>query len=394
MTRARLLAFGFRPMTMVGLLLAALLASPARAAEPPAAAVPTAGAKASSAVSQVLELVARQAGRHAFRGVRSQQVIRQDMVLDAQARVEYQDALTHQIALQSPKDLTGLNMTMERGRLTVMFPRETLVFQSDVPVAGEEARDLVLGNLLLDQAALQRNYRVTVEPELDIVALYPCYKLTAEPTGGYGPNSPPGHRFWVAKENGLILKEERFWGPQENAYFISRFDSLSTSKRPIVRLDIPKGASKLKLAAGSPTEMRRFTSLDQARAAGKAIAVPTNVPASFQLRVIDVMSLYGTDLVFLRYDDGLSRMVVTYRTKPNVFLTLVAGAFALALVDKISALSYHAPNNYAVVEKGDYLVYAYGDLYLETLKGIANSVPIPGAPKQGHRPATFAFGLN
>jgi hypothetical protein len=96
-------------------------------------------------------------------------------------------------------------------------------------------------------------------------------------------------------------------------------------------------------------------------------------------------------LVFLRYDNGLARVVVTYRTKPNFFLTLLAGAFALALVDKISALSYHAPNNYAVIEKGDYLVYAYGDLYVENLKAIANSVPVPTS-KQAHQAGWLAAG--
>lgn len=324
-----------------------------------------------------------------MKGIRTQQVIRQDMVLDARARVEYVDSSAHQFALQAPKELNGLNMLVEKRRLSILFPGNGLLFQGDVPELADEARDLVLGTLMLDQAALQRNYQLRVEPELDIVSLYPCYKLTAEPIKGYGPGRPPGHRFWIARENGVILKEERFWGPDEAAYFLSRFDSFSTTSKPVIKLDEPKGVNKLKLAAGTPAEMFRYRTPELARAAKKPIFLPTVPPPDFQLRAVDVMTLYGTDLVFLRYDNGLARVVVTYRTKPNFFLTLLAGAFALALVDKISALSYHAPNNYAVIEKGDYLVYAYGDLYVENLKAIANSVPVP-ANQQSQFPGWLA----
>lgn len=356
---------------------------PALAAEPAAAVTPAAAQPSGPpSVRDVLALVARQEGRQRFKGVRVQQCVRQDMVLDARARVDHLDGQNYQISLTGPKELVGLNLLLEQNKLTAFFPREALLFQSDTPAAAEEVRDLVLGKVTTDAQALQRNYRLSVAPEPDIVALYPCWRLTAEPIAGFGPDSPPGHRFWIARETGVVMKEERFWGPNEAAYFTSRFDSLSTAGKPTVGLTVPREASRLKMVAGSPTEMRRFPTPEAARAAGKPVALPTTVPASFQLRAVDVMSLYGTDLVFLRYDDGLSRVVVTYRTKPNVFLTLVAGAFALALVEKISALSYHAPNNYAVVEKGDYLVYAYGDVYQDALKAMAQSVPL-GAPSAG-----------
>ncbi|MEB3283760.1 MAG: hypothetical protein VKN33_00540 [Candidatus Sericytochromatia bacterium] len=345
---------------------------------PAASASPT--ARRGATPQDVLQLVSRQAGRLAFKGVRVQQVIRQDMVLNARARVEYLSPGAHQFALDAPKELEGLNMLVENRQLSILFPGNGLLFQGDVPEMADEARDLVLGTLLLDQAALQRNYRLTVDEELDIVSLYPCYKLTAEPIKGYGVGQPPGHRFWIAKENGAILKEERFWGPAEASYFLSHFENFSTSRKPVLKLEEPKGVNKLKLAKGSPAQITRYANPDQAKADKKTIFLPKEPPAQFALRAVEVMSLYGTDLVFLRYDNGLARVVVTYRTKPNFFLTLLAGAFALALVDKISALSYHAPNNYAVVEKGDYLVYAYGDLYVESLKAIANSVPIPVGP--------------
>ncbi len=350
----------------------------------PLVAVPAVAQGTRATVADVLALVARNDGRTKFTGKRSQQVIRQDMILDADAKVDFVDNQNYQVSLQNPKDIKGLNLVLEKNRLTAFFPKETLLFTSDGPGGADEVKDLVMGNMSTDQAAIQRNYKVTVDPEADVVALFPCYKVTAEPARGFGPTSPPGHRFWVARENGIIMKEERFWGADQAAYFVSKYEQLSLSARPSLALTLPKQVNKLKLQTGTPTEMRSFPSIDAARAAGKKIFAPSEVPQGFSLRSVDVMSLYGTDIVLLRYNDGLSNMVVTYRTKPNAFLTLMAGAFALSLVEKISALSYHAPNNYAVIEKGDYLVYAYGDLWVDTLKSICNTVPVPTVP-QGAR---------
>lgn len=359
--------------------LAACLASLAALSPMLAAPAAAQGARAAS-VADVLALVARNDGKTRFTGKRSQQVIRQDMILDADAKVDFVDNQNYAIGLQNPKDIKGLNLVLEKNRLTAFFPKETLLFQSDSHAGADEVKDLVMGNLTTDQPAITRNYKVTVDPESDIVAMFPCYKVTAEPIRGFGPNSPPGHRYWVNRENGLVMKEERFWGADQAAYFVSKYDQLSLSSKPNLAFTLPKQVNKLKLQAGTPTEMRRFPSVQAARAAGKKVFEPTNVPTGFALKQVDVMTLYGTDIVLLRYNDGLSNMVVTYRTKPNAFLTLMAGAFALSLVEKISALSYHAPNNYAVIEKGDYLVYAYGDLWVDTLKAICNTVPVPAAP--------------
>ena len=363
--------------------LAACLASLA-ALSPLVVAAPAAAQGARTTVAEVLALVARSDGRTKFTGKRSQQVIRQDMILDADAKVDFIDNQNYAIGLQNPADIKGLNLVVEKNRLTAFFPKETLLFQSDTHAGADEVKDLVMGNLTTDQAAITRNYTVTVAPEMDIVALYPCYKITAEPARGFGPQSPPGHRFWVARENGLVMKEERYWGADQAAYFVSKYDQLSLSAKPSLALTLPKQVNRLRLQAGTPTEMRRFPTVEAARAAGKKVFAPSSIPAGFVLRSVDVMGLYGTDIILLRYNDGLSNMVVTYRTKPNAFLTLMAGAFALSLVEKISALSYHAPNNYAVIEKGDYLIYAYGDMWVDTLKSICNTVPVPSTP-QGAR---------
>lgn len=351
-----------------------------------AVAAPPAVAQSAVSAAQVIALAVRGENKTAFKGIRVQQVVRQDMVLHANAKIDFSNAANYQIAIDQPKEIQGLNLVLDQNKLTAFFPKENLLFQSDAPAGSEEAKDLILGNLTDDPAALARNYKVTVAPELDVVALYPCYKLTVEPAKGLGPTAPPGRRYWIAKENGLVMKEERYWSDEQAAFFISQYNTFSTAQKPAIKLTIPREVSKLKLAKGSPTNMVRYPSLEAARAAGKPVWGPAVVPDGFKLQAVDVMSLYGTDIVIIRYHDGANNMAVTYRTKENSFLTLMAGAFALSLVEKISALSYHAPNNYAVIEKNGFYVYAYGDLWVENLKNVANSVPVPtapAAPKQG-----------
>lgn len=346
--------------------------------------MPPAQAQSGMSAAQVIALAMRSDGTTAYKGTRNQQVIRQDMILHADAKVDFVNGQNYQIAITAPKEINGLNLVLDKGRMTAYFPKETLVFQSDIAAGSEEVKDLILGKLTGNPGLLARNYRVTLDPELDIVALYPCYKLDFEPVRGLGPTSPPGRRVWISKDTGVVMKEERYWSKDMAAYFQSQFNSFSTSQKPELRLVIPKEASKLKMAKGSPTNMSRYPSIEAARADGKDVYAPGVMPEGFQLTAVDVMSLYGTDIVIIRYHDGLNHMAVTYRTKENSFITLMAGAFALSLVDKISQLTYHAPNNYAVIEKGGNYVYAYGDLYVDLLKQVAESVPVPTSqPQQG-----------
>lgn len=350
-------------------------------------------AQAQLTAEQVVRMAVQMDGRTPFKGTRAQKVIRQDSNYDAGAKVDFQSPDTYQIAITEPKEINGLNLLIDHNHLTCYFPRESLVFTSDLASAGNEVKDLVMGKLTDDPDLLLANYNVSLAKDAEPVALYPCYKLTLMPKRGLGANSPPGHRFWIAKENGLVMEEQRFWTTDTPDYFTSKYTELSTTQPPSIGLNVPKGVSKLRLAAGTPTNMVRYPSVEAARAAGRQIYAPTVVPQGFRLKAVDVMSIYGTDIVLLRYNDGVSNMVVTYRAKPLAFVALLAGASALNLVGKISTLSYHAPNNYAIAEKGDNLVYGYGDLYQETLQAVASSVPLPvskPATKTGARPALAA----
>jgi outer membrane lipoprotein-sorting protein len=359
--------------------LCGLLASIACVGGPLLPAVAQEGATPASVIAFAL----RKEDKVPFTGTRSQQVIRQDMVLHANADVTFENQANYQIILQAPKEIKGLNLMLSQNKLTAYFPQETLLFQSDSAAGSAEIKDLIMGKLSANPKLLARNYQVSLDPQTDIVALYPCYKLNFTPIHGLGANSPPGRRIWVSKETGQIMKEERYWSANTAAYFISQYDNFSTQTPPAIHLSVPHEVTRLQLSASGPTSMQSFSSVEAARAAGKDVYAPNSVPPGFQLNDVDVLSLYGADIVIERFTDGLNNLVVTYRPKPNAFLTLVAGAFALGLVDKISQLSYHAPNNYAVVPMGNDYVYAYGDLWVDALKQVASSVPLPISKAQG-----------
>lgn len=322
--------------------------------------------------------LAMRPGKPAFTGTRTQQCVRQDMILNAKADVVVHGPESYRITVRSPADIDGMDLVREGGKLSCLFPKDSLYFETDTAGALDEVPDMVLGKLTADPALLARNYTLRVE-EGDPVALYPTWKLVATPKGGLGPKVPPGHRIWVARETGQILREERYWSDDLMAYFISKYERVGATSVPGLGFSMPNRVNKLSLAKGQPTRIERYPTVEAARAAGHPIATPTLMSPGFVLRAVDVWTLYDANIVLLRYDDGLSELTVTYRPKQNGFLALVAGAYALGMVGRISSLSYHAPNNYAVVEQGGNYVYAYGDLYVDALKEIATSVKLANA---------------
>lgn len=322
-----------------------------------------------------LVALAMKPGKPAFTGTRTQQCVRQDMILNAKAEVIVHGPDRYRITVKAPNDVEGMDLVREGGKLSCLFPKDSLFFDTDTASALDEVPDMVLGKLTTDPGLLARNYTLRVE-EGDPVALYPTWKLVAVPKAGLGPKSPPGHRIWVARETGQVLREERYWSDDLMAYFISKYERVGATSVPGLGFTMPNRVNKLSLVKGQPTRIERYPTVEAARAAGHKVEAPGLMAPGFVLRAVDVWTLYDANIVLLRYDDGLSELTVTYRPKQNGFLALVAGAYALGMVGRISALSYHAPNNYAVVEQGGNYVYAYGDLYVDSLKEIANSVKL------------------
>ena len=312
-----------------------------------------------------------------YTGTRIQLLQRQSLKLKAEMRIFYQDQKDYRVTVQAPDTLEGVNLWLKNDHANLFFPAENLLFRNDNPTGSDEAASTIFGQISTDVDLLQRNYSLRIlsdaeEPD-NIVALTPCYVLDAVPLRGY---VTPAHRFWISKDTFQIMREDRTWGQGLPPYFSSYFDDYVPT--PQVDIDVglpPSNHNTVELKADQQNNFVEYrTVADAEKAIGQQVSLPAYVPAGFKLYAIQFANLFGSRITLLHYTDGLNWLFVSYRPKPNMFLTLMAGAMSLSLVQKLSALSYQAPYNYQGAEKDGQWVYAYGDLYPEDLQKVVNSL--------------------
>jgi outer membrane lipoprotein-sorting protein len=352
--------------TVVWALTAAILALPASAWAAP---TPT----------ELIHRTVDAQGTVPFWGKRVQLLTRQHLNLRGEMKVFVQDAKNYRVTVQAPDTLAGVNLWMKENKANVYFPMESMLFRNDNPTGSNEAATTIFGQLAMPQLLI-KNYDLKIlegSDELnDIVALTPCYILEATPKRGY---NVPGHRFWISRDTYQILKEERTWGKGMSPYFTSFYEDYIPSKQVDIEIkDLPQKLSTIALQKDKENSFVEYKTVEAAEAAVRSkVPLPKYVPTGFQLHGIQFGNFFGTRITQLHYTDGLNWMFVSYRPKPNMFLTLMAGAFALSLVDKFSSLSYQAPYNYSGSEKNGQLLYAYGDLYPDDLNRVLGSIDLP-----------------
>ncbi len=314
-----------------------------------------------------------------FWGKRVQLLTRQHLNLRAEMKVFVQDAKNYRVTVQAPDTLAGVHLWMKENKVNVYFPMESLLFRNDNPTGSNEAATTIFGQLAAPQL-LAKNYDLKIlegsDDLNDIVALTPCYILEALPKRGY---SVPGHRFWISRDTYQVLKEERSWSNGGTPYFTSFYEDYIPSKQVDIDVkDLPAKLSTVALQKDKDNSFVEYKTVEAAEAAIRSkVPLPRYMPNGFQLHGIQFANFFGTRITQLHYTDGLNWMFVSYRPKPNMFLTLMAGAFALSLVDKLGALSYQAPYNYAGTEKNGQLLYSYGDLYPNDLNRVLESIDLP-----------------
>jgi hypothetical protein len=341
--------------------------------------LPTTSAWADPAPSELVQRAIQAEGSVPYTGLRIQHLTRQNLSLLARMRIFLQDDHNYRVTMEEPDTLAGVHLWMKDNKANVYFPGQNLLFQNDNPTGSNEAASTIFGLVSADPQALQRNYTLRIlsdaEEPKSIVAMTPCYVLDAEPIRGY---VTPGHRFWISKQTYQVMKEERTWGRGVAPYFSSYFDDYTPQDRVDTSVGISRAhLNSVQLQHDQKNSFVQYRSLEAAeKAIGGKVALPTYVPAGFQLHSIQFATLFGTRITLLHYTDGLNWLFVSYRPKPNMFLTLMAGAMALGLVDKMSALSYQAPYNYFGAEVHDQLLYAYGDLFPEDLQRVVGSLSV------------------
>lgn len=327
---------------------------------------------------EVASFAIQNQGKTTFNGKRIHKLVRQDLSLKAVMKIAYRDSSNYKVSILEPGSMAGMNLWLDDNKASLLFNTENLMFRNDGPVGSYEAASTIFGNITPDIQLLKNNYRMELQ-ESDVVALYPCYVLKLTPKKGY---FTPGHRFWINKENGQIMKEQRTWGDDLEPYFTSYYEDYSTAKSVDTTVNPPAGVHAVDLKAREKNSLIMHRTIADAEAAvGGKVALPTYIPDGFVLHNIQFASFFGTRITLLNYTDGLNWLFISYRPKPNMFVTMMAGAFALSLIDKMNQLSFQAPYNYYGAEKNNNLIFSYGDLYPYDLKRVGESIVVTGASK-------------
>lgn len=348
----------------------ALLALPALLTPVPAFADP--------APMTIVQRVLDAAGSVPFTGVRLHHLVRQNLTLDATMRIFHQDGQNYRVTIQEPSGLSGVNLWVQQNRAHVYFPAESLLFRNDNPSGSREAAATMMGQVTTQPGLLQRNYALRLlgpeEAGDTTVALTPCHVLEAEPIRGY---LTPAHRFWISKDSYQIMREERTWGRGLAPYFTSGYSEYFPSGKVDTSVPLPAKVSTVALQQDLSNRYVLYRTVAEAETAlGAPVPQPAFLPAGFQLDHLEFATFFGTRIALLHYTDGLNWLFVSYRPKPNLFLTLMAGAMALGLVDKLSQLTYQSPFNYHGAEVDGQIAFAYGDCYPEDLQRVVASLKL------------------
>jgi len=309
-------------------------------------------------------------GKNSFTGIKNQQVIRQDMTLNAKADVVFMNKNNFQITLKDPISVNGIMFYTDDSKLVAYLPDSLYFFNTsktgiDIPI------EVILGKVTNDITLLENNYSAVLMNN-DKIGKRNTYVLDLQPRNGF---NTPGRRYWIDQENYQILRQERYWDPNYASYFTSYYEEINFENVSKISFT-PK--SNIKNIDFNPKKDNFFESYINAANAEKSckqkIFLPSTLPSGFLLKDIQVIRLFETNIIMLYYSDGLNSLWVTYRKEANFFLTLAAGIFSLSLLQKLGDLSYHIPYNYYSNKKDNNLVIAFGDLFPEDMEKVVNSL--------------------
>lgn len=337
-------------------------------------------------VTEIINKNLTEGVKQSFSGKKVQMTIRRDLRLEAVANVDYVDKDNYTIVMKEPYGISGLNYAINSGKALIHFPYEKLAFADASPTSGDMFGDTILGKMTNDLSLLQKNYNVAMLAD-DEINGKKTYVIKCTPKDGRnGKNQywgTPARIYWVNKENFQLMREDRLWGENNEPFFSSSYKEYKTfayKDSPKVRVKLPSTTKKVFLGNKTPkveTFLESFkTPEDAENKVGEKIALPKYLPDGFKLNEIMVLNFYDTKIIVEKFNDGLNSMFTTYRTKPNMFLVLMAGSFSLPLIQKMSDLSTNAPFNYLGRETKENLIISFGDLYPDDLKAVNESLDL------------------
>jgi hypothetical protein len=196
----------------------------------------------------------------------------------------------------------------------------------------------------------------------------------------------PRRVYWLDHDTMQVIKEERHWDwVKDNswqfnneAYSEASYDIYSPIPKPEIPKIDPQGSiNKVTLSGHDKNSFLTYATVEEAeKAEGIKINMPTRLPEGFVLKDIQVFTLFGARIQVLNFTDGINDMMITIRPQQNAFVTLMAGAFSLNLIKKISDLSSQAPNNYYSNASEKRIAVVFGDVIPIELQRVATSLTL------------------
>lgn len=340
-------------------------------------------AQAEMRAEQLLQNMLSNSGKTAFTGQRELKVFRSNSApLTATSEVIFKNANNYQLKITGPDAIRGITFRSDAGKITAFFPDEKLYLFNGVPQTAYMPERIILSSLNNDFNKIMANYEVKRVAD-EIENLTQAYVLDFVPkhrvsNGGKDYWFTPRRKYWVDKSNFQVLKEERYWDMGNNPYSVVKFTSFNASPGTVVpEFKTQDNVTRIDLGAKNKNSFNTYGTLAAAESAEKIkINLPNYVPKGFALKDIQVFSLFGARIQVLNYTDGLNDMMLTIRPEQYGFVTLLAGAFSLNLIKKITDLSYQAPNNYNSVATEQRIAVAFGDMSPFELQRVASSLSL------------------
>lgn len=340
---------------------------------------------------EIIQHVVNPPKGNGFNGTRHLKVFRLNVKpLEATAKIEYRDPDNYNIEITAPFDIRGIQFNMHNGVNSAYFPDEKLYLYNGGQNTSYMPERIILGSFSKRLDLLKQNYDIHLLKD-DFVALNPAYVLEFVPRNTFTANGKeywitPRRKYWIDKENFHVLQEERFWTPtptdgqpDNQAYSVALYETFKKSDTPVKvpELPPPAGTNQVNLSGQKKNSFLTYSTVTEAEAKEKIkINIPSYVPKGFALKDIQVFTLFGARIQVLNYTDGLNDLMLTIRPKQNAFVTLLAGAFSLNLIKKITDLSHQAPNNYYSTASDNRIAVAFGDVNPSELQKVASSLSL------------------
>lgn len=332
---------------------------------------------------QLLQNMLSNSGKTSFTGQRELKVFRANSApLTATSEIIFKNANNYQLKITGPDAIRGIMFRSDAGKITAFFPDEKLHLFNGAPQTAYMPERIILSSLNNDLNKIMANYEVKRGAD-EIENLTQVYVLDFVPkhrvsNAGKEYWFTPRRKYWIDKRTFQVLKEERYWDMGNSPYSVVKFTLLKPEPSTVVpAFKAQDNLTRIDLGANNKNSFNTYRTAAEAEVAEKIkINLPNYVPKGFSLKDIQVFSLFGARIQVLNYTDGLNDMMLTIRPEQYGFVTLLAGAFSLNLIKKITDLSYQAPNNYNSVATEQRIAVAFGDMSPFELQRVASSLSL------------------